>query len=240
MTVLVSIAYFGVPDLIERSVRSVLAQTHTDLQLVVIGDGEEPPLDVRDDRLEVHVLPYNRGPYFCQAVALGASSHEWYATVGADDWVAPDHLERLLAVRASAAVPTWFFRDEHRELAGPAPEFGITTTERLRGIGGFNASERIAQDALNVRLLREHGGIVKTRYATYHHVTREGSLTQAPETSKGSPARVAVHERNRAVLRATQRMGLAEIQAYRSALIPPRIRHEVAEQADRLAGRVAA
>lgn len=239
MTVLVCIAYFGVPDLIGRAVRSVLAQTHTDLQLVVIGDGEEPPLDVKDERLEVHTLPYNRGPYFCQAVALAASRHEWYATVGADDWVAPDHLERLLAVRASAAVPTWFYRDEHRQLAGPAPEFGITTTERLRGIGGFNASERIAQDALNVRLLREHGGIVRTRYATYHYTVRDGSLTQAPETRKGSPARVEVHQRNRAILDATRRMGLSEIRAYRQAIIPARIRHEVTEQAQRLSGLVA-
>jgi glycosyltransferase involved in cell wall biosynthesis len=235
MTVLVTIAYYGVPDLIERAVRSVLAQTHTDLELLVIGDGQEPPaLDVADARLHVHTTARNRGPYFCQAVALAASPHEWYATVGADDWVEPDHLERLLAANASAVIPAYIWNDEHREQAWLS-ETGITATERLRDIGGFNASERIGQDSLNARLLRDHGGILKTRKATYHRVTRDGSLTTAPETGIGSPARLAVRSRNHNVLRATRRMSVPEVRAYREALVPKRIRDEVAAEAERLA-----
>lgn len=230
MTVLVTIAYYGVPDLIDRAVRSVLAQTHTDLRLLVIGDGEEPPLEVTDDRLAVHVLPKNRGPYFCQAVALAASPHEWYATIGADDWVEPDHLASLLAPRMSAVVPGWVWNDEHRQMAWLS-EMGITSTERLRAIGGFNASERMGQDSLNARLLRDHGGLVKIRRATYHRVTRAGSLTTAPATRIGSAARLAVRDRNRAVLAATRRMSIDEVRAYREHLVPKRIRDEVAEQA---------
>jgi glycosyltransferase involved in cell wall biosynthesis len=53
MTVLVSVPTFGVgTELLEKSVRSVLAQTHTDLVCVVVGDGEHPPLPrITDSRI---------------------------------------------------------------------------------------------------------------------------------------------------------------------------------------------
>lgn len=235
MTVLVEIGWWhGVPaDMLDRAVASVLAQTHSDLRLVVIGDGDPPPVSATDDRLTVYTLPENRGPYFAQAVAIAASPFEWYATLGADDWLEPDHLEHLLAHRATAVMPSYIWSGDRR--VSWVSECGIVRTDRLRAIGGYNPAERLGQDSLTWRLLHRHGGVVQARKATYHRTIRPDSLTTSPDTGMGSPARLAMRGRNRDVLHATRRMTVDQVRAYREALVPKRIRAEVAEHADWLA-----
>ena len=241
MTVLVTIAVYRIPrDLLERAVRSVLAQTHTDLQIVVMGDGEPVDLDVRDERLFVHDFPDNRGPYFRQVVALATSPHEWYATMGADDWLEPEHLETLLAPRGtSASIPTYVWNGERKQRSWLG-ELGIVKTERLRAIGGYNPAERIGQDSLIWRLLAQQGHIATTRRATYHRTLREGSLTSAPETGIGSPARRAVIARNREILRACRGKSAEWVRQYRAGLVPGDIWRDVNDAIGQLLGVVAA
>lgn len=244
MTVLVAIPYFGCPGLVERAVRSILAQTVRDLALVVIGDGEEPPLGaVRDARLEVLTLPENRGPYFALSVALAASPHEWFSPHGADDWSDPEHLERLLATGGDAVATgaVWWHADDrvtvHRKDVGY--EVGIFKTDRLRALGGYNPAERLSQDSLLLTLLRMTGPVGLTNEPTYHRVIREGSLTQSPATKRGSPARKAAWRRIHPIVARCWRLRTPRrIRAYREGLVPAEVRTEVEVHAERLRERL--
>jgi glycosyltransferase involved in cell wall biosynthesis len=242
VTVLVSMPFYGAPELLERAVRSVLAQTHEDLQLLVVADGEDPPLSgISDSRLEVYRIPENRGAYFAQAVALGANPHAWYAPHGADDWSDPDHLETLLSVEgdAVAAGAVWFHRGAIVSEHIANYEVGAFATKRLRELGGYNPAERIGQDSLMLRLLRLTGGFAATNRATYHRVKRAGALTTAPATKIGSPGRNAMRRRNRAVWAAVRGMtDLREVRAYRARLVPTEISAEVAFHVERLSERL--
>lgn len=242
MTILVTVPYFGVPGLVERCVRSILDQTVRDIVVLVIGDGEVPPLAIADPRLEVFVLEENRGPYFAQQVAIDASPFPLYAPVGADDWLEPDHLERLLTVGADAVITgaVWF-----HNLAGGISvhegsyEVGLFATERLRAIGGHNPSERVGQDSLLIHLLRLTGELRATTHPTYHRVKREGSLMTSPITGKGTPYRNDVRRRNRVVLAECKALRDVEaIRRYRRRHVPSHVRAEVELHAARLGDRL--
>lgn len=237
MTIAVAMPYYGCPELLERAVRSVLRQTVRDLALIVVGDGEEPPIRVRDNRLTVMTLPWNRGPYFAQQVILEASPFEWYAPHGADDWSDPDHLQRLVVTGGPAVVTgaVWFHRGQNVRIHHAPYEVGLFSRDRLLALGGHNAAERLGQDTLLMRLLRLTGPVRTTSHPTYHRVRRQGSLMTDPDTRPGSKARNDVRVRNRAVFRkATELRDPELIRAWRHQRVPGLIRDEVAEQAARL------
>lgn len=249
MTVLVAMPYFGHAQWVDRAIRSVLAQTVRDIHLLVLGDGEEPPVKVRDSRVDVAALPSNRGTYFARQVMLAASPHEWYAPVDADDWVEPDHLERLMAQRSDAVATgaVWWHQGERvRVWTGPGTRrayyhVGLFTTERLRGIGGYDPGERIGQDTLILRMLRVSGRL--TRYVadppTYHRYSHPGTLTTHPDTSLRSRMRSEMRERNLRVYRAADQLGTADrIRDWRLARIKPEVSTAVAEQAERLSAHL--
>lgn len=242
MTTLVAIPYYSCPDLVDKAVRSVLAQTDRDIAVLVIGDGEEPPLHVRDGRLEVYTLPENRGPYFAQQVALLASPHRWYAPHGADDWSDPDHLERLAAVGGDAVITgaVWFHdRAGHVKVHEAGYEVGRFATSRLLELGGHNPAERMGQDTLMIRLLRLTGGLRATHEPTYHRVKRTRSLMGSKETGPGSVLRNEMRARNRLVFATAQRLRSVDaIREHRLSLIPSDVADEVAFHADRLAQRL--
>lgn len=242
MTILVTVPYFGVPELVGRCVQSILGQTHRDIAVVVVGDGERPPVSFADSRLEVYTLPDNHGPYFAQMVALTASPFDRYAPVGADDWLEPDHLERLVAVGGEAVVTgaVWF-----HNLAGGVSihegnyEVGLFDRDRLLSIGGHNPNERVGQDSLLIHLLRTTGDLRATHHPTYHRIKRPDSLMTSPLTGKGTPYRNDVRRRNRIVLADCKALGTEErIRAYRERLVPAHIRNELLEHAARLSERL--
>lgn len=99
--------------LLERSIPSVLAQTHADLELIVIGDHctDETELAMRtvtDPRVRFKNLP-ERGRYpedpgrrwlvaSCKPLNVGLSMARgrWVTVLGDDDEFSPDHNEVLL------------------------------------------------------------------------------------------------------------------------------------------------
>lgn len=243
MTVLVAMTYHDVPpDMLERAVESVLAQTQRDLRLVVYGDGQAPPIDVSDERVTVHVAEHNRGTYFGHEVMLRASPYDWYAPVDADDWVEPDHLEQLLALDAPSVVTgvLWFHHVEGRTRVTSGKEtwwVGLHRTGVLRDIGGFAPHERIGQDGLTQVLLRIHGGRATYRgKPTYHRVKRHGSLTMKRETRIGSSARREVRRRNAATSHVVKALApdWGAVRAYRQAEIPPSLRTALDVESARL------
>lgn len=250
MTVLVCVPYYGTPQYIERSVRSILAQTYADLVCAVIGDGDEPPLAISDRRLVVYSYPRNRGAYFAQDVAIWASPFEWYAPVASDDWLDPEHIERLVEHRQDMACGALWAHGDGPDYCGPdndghaqcrgvevrkAYEVGMYHTETYRRIGAHNPTERIGQDSLTLKVMRIVGVVGATTVPTYNRLFRPGSLSTHPDTNRESPARIAMRQRNRDIVQACQRLAVVDkIRAYRESLVPDAIQQELDQHAERL------
>ncbi|HWA18250.1 MAG TPA: glycosyltransferase [Devosia sp.] len=98
------------PDVIGFAIRSVLAQTDPDFELLVVGDGAiagtaEIVFGFGDPRIRWFDLP--KGPAFGYAnrnIALRESRGELMAYAADDDLMFPDHLERLGAAFADSSV----------------------------------------------------------------------------------------------------------------------------------------
>jgi hypothetical protein len=104
--------------------------------------------------------------------------------------------------------------------------------------------ERIGQDSLIQNLCRltlPEARWVRSPARTYHRVRRPGSLTQSPLTGHRSPARLAMVERNRTVIRRAQTLwpDLAAIRAYRASLVEPEVAAALESEVARLAARFA-
>jgi succinoglycan biosynthesis protein ExoO len=91
-----------------EAVRSVLSQTLSDFELIVVDDrSTDDSLAVieaaagGDPRVRVFVQPQNGGPGAARNRALSEARGRWIAVFDSDDLMAPDRLERLVA-RAEA------------------------------------------------------------------------------------------------------------------------------------------
>ncbi|MGD0603947.1 MAG: glycosyltransferase [Streptosporangiaceae bacterium] len=99
--VVVSIPCFQSWGSVARAVESILAQTYSDLLVVVANDGDENPRwdvlsHVDDPRLVRIDLAVNRGRYFVDQVALMARLGRYLLLHDADGWSEPDRVEALL------------------------------------------------------------------------------------------------------------------------------------------------
>lgn len=226
--------------MLERAVKSVLAQDYPEFQLVVVADGEKIRLPFKDDRLTVFELKENHGAYFAQSVSLAANPYGWYAPHGSDDWTDPDHLSHLRSIRDTAvpAGSVWWHKGNEPPSVHPARyEVGVYTTERLREIGGYNPAERMGQDSLMLKVLSLAGSMTLSTKTTYHRVRRPGSLTTAPATKIGSPARNAMRARNREIYqRVLQAKDLKQLRKIRRSAVPAEVQDAVERYADELRG----
>lgn len=241
MTVTVSVPFYGCAELVEKAVRTILAQTVKDLVCVVVGDGEEPPLHgITDSRLVVYNLPENHGAYFAQQLVLSSTPHEWYAPHAADDWSEPDHLERLQAYGTDVATgAVWYENGSTHKLLRKLYEVGLYRVARMLEIGGYNPAERIGQDTLTLRLMRLIAPMPATTFPTYHRVQRAGSLCTHPDTKKGAPLREQMKARNRAIFaRCSQLRDPAAIRAYRALQVPAEIAYTLNEHIHELRERL--
>lgn len=96
---------FNVAPYFERCIGSVVGQTYSNLQIVLVDDGsDDGSSDLcdewasRDSRIEVTHLPQNMGQAHARNVALRAARGELYAFVDSDDYVVPHFIATLLQV----------------------------------------------------------------------------------------------------------------------------------------------
>jgi glycosyltransferase involved in cell wall biosynthesis len=98
------------PVFVLRAVRSALAQTVRDLEVVVVvdGPGEETQRALRevgDPRLRVATLPRRLGEGGARNAGLAEASGEWVAFLDDDDEWLPEKLELQLEAARSSASP---------------------------------------------------------------------------------------------------------------------------------------
>jgi glycosyltransferase involved in cell wall biosynthesis len=249
----VGVPFFGDPAMLARCVKSLRGQTHKDLRILVIGDGQKPGLRVRDSRVQVHTLPANRGAYFTRAVALAATDTPWHGVVDSDDWVDPGWAETLLAAGGDAVqhgsrwveqegqpAEAQVWRHARRPLARNLLHYtshaGIYTTARLRDAGGYSPAYRVGYDSLLVSVLRILGPIKIVDEPLYHRSVHGASLSRAEATKIGSPYRVGVREELDVVYRKAYRLRSKpeRVRQIVAELTPEALWDEVAEQAEKV------
>jgi glycosyltransferase involved in cell wall biosynthesis len=102
---------------LEQAVGSVMAQSFTDRELVIVDDGSRDPTTLavleRSARLpgvSLHRTP-NRGPSAARNCAIEHARGAYLLPLDADDWIAPGFLERTVPVLdadpAVGVVHTW-------------------------------------------------------------------------------------------------------------------------------------
>lgn len=103
---------FGRPQLVGRAVRSALAQTFKDMEVIVVVDGPDEKTSgtlkhIDDPRLRVIVLPEHVGGSDARNQGVRASRGEWIAFLDDDDEWLPEKLERQLefAVHSRSVFP---------------------------------------------------------------------------------------------------------------------------------------
>ncbi len=111
-TVSVVIPTFHRPDLVVRAVRSVLAQTVTHLEVIVVVDGRDDATGdalggLADERLSIHLPDRHLGNADARNAGVALARARWVAFLDDDDTWMPAKLERQLAVaqRAPCAHP---------------------------------------------------------------------------------------------------------------------------------------
>ena len=102
--VTVIIPVYNVEDYLERCVESVLHQSYTNLQVLLINDGSTDTSGVicddyrtRDPRVTV-IHQANHGLANVRNVGIQAAVGEWLTFIDSDDWVAQDYIEYLLSL----------------------------------------------------------------------------------------------------------------------------------------------
>lgn len=253
MTVTVGVPFIGCDDMLRRCLRSLLTQTHKDLRVLVIGDGQVPRISTRDSRVDLYVLPKNKGSYFARAVALAATDTSHHGVVDSDDWVDPEWLDTLLATGGNAVQhgTRWVERAgqpavamEWRGAKKPLQQHlthytshtGVYKTQRLLDAGGYAPAYRIGYDSLLAAIVRMQGPIDIVDKTLYHRSIHPDSLSQTPRTKLGSPARMEVRRQlNVAYRRAYQsRHDPAKVRRILRRLSPPLMWAEVEEHAERI------
>ena len=90
--------------LLREALESILAQTHSNLELIVVLDGPITPesrgyleeLSATDTRVRIESLPVNRGPAAARNAGFRAARGQYIAVFDADDRAVPQRLERQL------------------------------------------------------------------------------------------------------------------------------------------------
>ncbi len=130
-----------IETLIDRAIPSALAQTHENIEVIVVGDAspaetEEAITALGDPRVAFHNLTF-RGPYsenakrawlaagtpgFNAGVALASGT--WIAPLGDDDAFVAEHIEHLLALARSRRLELTYGRMRMNMVDGGSSTLG--------------------------------------------------------------------------------------------------------------------
>ena len=119
-------------DLLAKCVSSILAQTTSDIEVIVVVDGPDPATidflsKLDDDRLSYIIHPESRGVSNARNTGIGVATGQWLAFCDDDDLWAPTKLEAQLSALGSNPSARWAiagevrFRDGHAMVSCAEP-----------------------------------------------------------------------------------------------------------------------
>jgi len=99
---------------IEANIRSVLSQTHTDWELVIVDDAskDDParvimPYVNNHANIHFYQLPKNKGYSHAKNYAIERTRGDYITTIDADDLLTPDSLKNRLAALEAHPRADW-------------------------------------------------------------------------------------------------------------------------------------
>ncbi len=119
---------YNAAQTLEKAVESVLAQTHTNWELLLLEDGscdeslsKARQLATSDSRIKLIASAANRGVIRMRNIGIRLASGDWIAFCDADDWWQPDKLEiQLLKARQTDAnlvySAVYYIRERKRSI----------------------------------------------------------------------------------------------------------------------------
>lgn len=191
---------FNTWDYVEAAVNSILAQTHKNLELIVVDDGSTDgtreavqAIAERDPRVKCISFGVNRGTYWCKNYGITRAKGVAVTFMDSDDVSAPDRLEKQYELLGNSGCAVTTCLHERRDLQGNL----ITVagrTKRLAYISqmmrcgvfdvlGYFDSVRTSADDEMLRRIKRFMGADSHRTVhevLYHAVVRDASLTQDP------------------------------------------------------------
>lgn len=195
-----------------EAIRSVLAQTYTRLELIVVNDGSTDDTQVAlgtmtDDRIRVVFLPESRGASGARNAGIELAQGEWIAFHDSDDLWLADKLRQQLEYAAAhpgcVGVYTSYWRnDGRRREALPRPGPGVdgdvlarvargnfistqtlmVRADVLRRLGGFDPDFSALNDWDLVLRLAQLGPIHWVREPLVEYRLQADSLTVSSDT----------------------------------------------------------
>ncbi len=142
----VLVAVYNTRSYLQRCLDSLLGQTHRNVQVICVDDASTDgswellcAYAAEDARVEVMRQATNRGQAVARNRALQVATGDYVAMVDSDDWLAPDALERAVAVfeEAPQTDAVLFRLIQHYEENGREETYPLPTGETV--LTGFEA-----------------------------------------------------------------------------------------------------
>ncbi len=191
---------YNTGHLVEKAVRSVLAQSHQNLELIVVDDASSDDtvdrlrkISEQDDRVKVFSSPTNHGTYWSKNWGIKHATGDYIATHDSDDTSDPDRLlMQLGAMKSNAAAVACTVRWRRVNDAGDELEID-GKSERMAAISlmfdrkrvlegtGYYDSVRISADTEFITRLEHVFGkrqLMHLRHHLYTGLLRDESLTR--------------------------------------------------------------
>jgi len=178
---------------LRESLESVLAQSFTDFELLVLDDGSsdasvEIARSIRDPRVRVVVHERNRGIPATRNHGLELARGELLAMVDSDDHVHPDRLAHQVAFLDEhtevAAVGSWALRMDETGRPSGGPLLRPTDPREIRGRILFVSCFKNPTMTARTRVLREFGYREQFTIASdidiWARISREHQLANLP------------------------------------------------------------
>jgi glycosyltransferase involved in cell wall biosynthesis len=107
-------------QLVRRAIESALAQSLSDLEVIVVDDGSDPPLVLdQGKRLRLVPLPARSGPGAARNAGLAVARGKWITFLDDDDRLLPHMAEASLEAIHGAALPPPVAAISGIEVVGP-------------------------------------------------------------------------------------------------------------------------
>ena len=113
---------FNAENHIKQAITSALMQSYKNIEVIVVDDGSTDNTvkvvsSFTDKRLKLLENKQNRGVSYSRNRAIKEASGNWVALLDADDWYAPDRLEKLVPMtfseNADLLADNFYFVREH-------------------------------------------------------------------------------------------------------------------------------
>ena len=161
----VIIPAFNAEAYLEKAVQSVLQQSLSDLEVIIVDDGSTDgtmsvilSLEAKDRRVRYFCCHVNSGPGYARNIGIVKSRGEWLTMLDADDWYDTQRLEKLIAAVDAAGVD--LAADNQRFIAGKTEKCkNLLTTDASNKVESLTIfdyfdGDRISRSSRNLGLLK--------------------------------------------------------------------------------------